>query len=441
MIDTLLKSYKAANAAADVGAKGISAIISGVGRQSIAKMSKDSIFQFSTIVSDAIDTEEIQTILKSTEQVYATMLLSALTLQGSVDRSKYKDTVEFLRRFHTNDLTSKTLESTGVKIEGEILDTVDGRFNSKVMESLWADTLESQLDMSVLNDTYKPFASTKKKLKDRIQFATEASMDDIDDMLEGAPNARNLSNSINNALNGSEDPIFKDSNYRTSNSDGKLVEKIDEKNAKSVRAGKADMIKSDKLASMEPTMIQVTMTNYNDSAMWSQNITLGVKTMPRLIPSGVMIESLISATKDRVIFKFIKWTKGEYKLSNLLADAFGITAAKEIANGKNKWFAALSKRRAINNVSKFVNKRLLPNCTIVITDAEYEEIKRVTGNDLKKPSNVRNLLNKYFLLGFAIYDTDSKLYQVMYDSDADFTTYPMRALIAQSKKDIVLANR
>ena len=45
------------------------------------------------------------------------------------------------------------------------------------------------------------------------------------------------------------------------------------------------------------------------------------------------------------------------------------------------------------------------------------------------------MMEKYFLLGFGIYDTEGKMLNMIYDGESEFTTYSMRAMIADVKKE------
>jgi len=200
---------------------------------------------------------------------------------------------------------------------------------------------------------------------------------------------------------------------------------------------KANQIKqSDSpFATLQPTIIEVGITNFTAGNVWADTLTLGVKAMIRLVPTGQMVSNMCEAAKDRAIFKAIKITEGETKLCDIL---FGKSKYKNlgIANAKGKWLGALKKRRLIDNIASVTGVgRLTPTTTIVITEAEALEIKNLTGIDFHDKGNVMRLFKKYFLLGFAIYDTDTKILTAIFDGDNDFTQVPFRALVASIKKE------
>ena len=91
-------------------------------------------------------------------------------------------------------------------------------------------------------------------------------------------------------------------------------------------------------------------------------------------------------------------------------------------------------------MSKIFGARLLPNATIVITENEALQIKEATGLDLHSPGVIKKIMDKYFLLGFGIYDTETRILSSMIDGDTNYTQYPMRALVSGIKKEVDLLN-
>ena len=85
-----------------------------------------------------------------------------------------------------------------------------------------------------------------------------------------------------------------------------------------------------------------------------------------------------------------------------------------------------------------IGKGLNPNCTVIITDADVHLIQEQCGVDVRKVENVKRMMSKYFFLAFGIYDTEAKMLDIIYDGENEYTTYSLRNMIAESKKDINL---
>lgn len=505
----------------DLSADFTKAVISSMGKQSLARMAKESIFQFPVIISSSIDTDEIGILNKAIEQTYASMVVSVMSLEGSIDRRKYPDVVDYLRKFHTNNTMKPGFVSGSVlTLESATISSSNTYTNKPLMESLW-DITEEQVDMESMNDIYSPFRTSKRKMNDALvsmeSAALEATRKNASKLANSYwskhENIKRLKHGLVGDANGNgigefDPPVkpsapdifdgkkkivtskggttveveqvkkgeniitttktWKDSEGNTNkttikereileyDSNNKINKrrrepiseetekteiKDDNRRESNLTSGNARVLNvSEKLNNMEPTLVNITFVNYNDSARWTQNVTLGIKAMSRLVKSSAMISNMTEAAKDRAIFRFISWTKGEYKLHNFLASVTGIKEAKDngIGVARRSWIKTLKHRKKINNVYKLVGYRLLPNCTIIMSDAEVEQIKVSTGVDFRSPSVAKKVIDKYFLLGIGIYDTESKLLDMMYESDTAFTSYPYRALVASVKKDIIL---
>lgn len=192
------------------------------------------------------------------------------------------------------------------------------------------------------------------------------------------------------------------------------------------------MVRDDKYNSLTPTILQMTLANGKAGVgAWSQQLIVGVRAMPRMLPQSLMVSNMTDAVKDRPIFKFIKWLKGEISWADLFT---GIGNAKKEVTGNAKWLSVLRKR-ARRAKLRWLGFKLNPNCTIIITEADAHLIQERTGIDLHRTGDVQKLMDKYFLLGFGIYDTEAKMLNIIYDGESEFTHYSLRTMIADSKRE------
>jgi hypothetical protein len=166
--------------------------------------------------------------------------------------------------------------------------------------------------------------------------------------------------------------------------------------------------------------------------------------MPRIVGSNLMIASMINACKEsHGIFKFLKWTKGEVKTLDAI---FGVSAAKNkaiVKHDKNhvKFLEQSKKRKGINGVGKFVKNEVLPTTTIIITNYEAAKIKEECGVDLTDLKEAVKLMNKYYLLSFAIYDTEQNTMKVLFDCDTDWGYTTIGSLKAAVNKTSDVLNQ
>ena len=386
-----------------------------VSNTSLTKLAKDSIFQFPVIISASIDNDEIFVMAKSFERSYASMMVSVISMSSYIDLNKYGKEdylVNFLRRFHSNtNIGGNIIASESISISDANILPQENVVGVNVA-ALWDSVYES-VDNTSINDMYRPFKRTTRILEDALEAGTFAKTITIGNT------------SIDNA-----DTIAKIGQKNVVNNEGKPI-----RNSKSDKFNQ--VVKSDYMTDMAPTMINVTVVAdaTGKGATWTQSVVLGIKAMVRMVKSGVMVNNMMDAFKDRGLFKWLSWTKGEISTAELIFGA-GKAMQDGYAAGKgDNWLKLLRERKMAQGINKILGKRLLPNASIVITESEALAIKEATGVDPHNPADVQKMMNRYFLLAFGIYDTENKLLDVMYDGESQFSTESIRELAAKNKKD------
>lgn len=537
-VTTAVGAYSSIRSAANTAME----IKKATAKTSITRLTKDQIFQFPMIMSSDISSEENYHIVKTIERNYATLILAAITNEGVIDRDKYGNINQFLKRFHDNlDLPFATESDTEYEVTNAV--ATEGYIPQEELRRMDA-TLESQLDCESINDMYRPFERTKSKVNTALEaarsvsIATEATdryyrvpkyardkkgnvikdsggnpvlatdkSGNIEYMYVLAPEdkdkreettnkygsephsmsywktkvateKRDERDIVNQTSDQQKDDIekeklryqrMKDSQIRSDRERERAEDKEqrareraedkadrrreraedkadrarerEEDNARRAReeANRAlsnvrgEMMKDVKFGGMMPTVLTITLANMKkEVGSWSQQLIIGIRAVPRYLSPSIMIANMCEAFKDRAIFNFLKFTKGELKWWDAI---LGLTSSRNraISSTKNRWMKVL-KARAEKN-SKSMNKKYNPNTTIVITENEATLIKESCGIDPNSPSAVRKVMDKYFLLAFAIYDTEAKMMKIIFDGDVDYTHYSLRAMAAEAKKE------
>lgn len=408
-----------------------------VSNTSLTKLAKDSIFQFPVIISASIDNDEIFVMAKALERSYASMMVSVISMSSYIDLSKYGKEdylIKFLRRFHSNSgIGSKIIANESIVVESaEILPQenvvpVD-------IHSLWDSAFEA-CDMESINDLYRPFKRTTRILENALEnstmtFGSKVKIENADTIAKAGE--KNTIYQTKEYVVNKKGDVQKDAdgNPLTKISGTKLPQKGDSKNFNQV-------VKSEYMTDMAPTMINVSIvadaTGKGDT--WTQNVVLGIKSMVRMVKSGVMTNNMLDAFKDRTLFNWIKWTNGEISTAELIFGA-GKAAQDGYAYGKgDNWLKTLRKRKHDQKINKLLGRRLLPNASIIITETEAIAIQEACGIDPHNPADATKMMNKYFLLAFGIYDTEAKLLDIIYDGESQFSTQSIREIAAKNKKD------
>lgn len=442
----------------------MSAVIqTNTGKSSLTRLTRDQIFQFPIVMSTDIDNDEKYPIIKNIEKNYASLVMTAITNEGVINRDQYKSINDFLKKFHNNaDIPFPTTESADEIIVTEAI-IREGYIPVKELEKMDM-ILESQLDLESINSIYLPFNKTKATIQRAIEkskIATEADSDlyirrpvykkdkngklildnnryvvDVDN--HGNPKYEYIQASKKDIDNGNAKPL----SYWDELPLNRELEKEDRFNrrddAKEERRElikarsniRGEFAKAEKSDSLMPTMLNITLANsQKEVGAWSQQLVIGVRAVPRYLPPSLVISNMCEAFRDRTIFSFLKFTKGELKWWDAL---FGISSAKNnaIANSTSRWLKVLKSR-----AKKRRSKKYNPNMTIIITENEAIMIKEKCGIDPHNTSSVRKMMDKYFLLAFGIYDTEAKMLNIIYDGDNEFSQMSLRTLVAESKKE------
>lgn len=492
-------------------------------KTSITRLTKDQIFQFPIAIESDIDDDEKYPIIKAIEKNYASLILTAIVNEGVINRDKYDNISQFLRKFHNNtDIPFSAVESE-INVVSAIAE--EGYIPSN--ELLQMDvTIEALVDTSSLNDMYLPFNRTLAKVNTALEsaktsIAMEASeyfrrprydRDRNGQIIGGANNPQISTNNqgkiqyqyieapqkgtaqYNNlvslygepkTLNEWDDVINKqdviqyneirreereiraaerredrrnrvadrqedqkiraaeraeDRRNRLLDRQEDRYQQLQDKSVEDARRAmsnvRGEMLRDEKYGSLMPTVLNMTIANVKSQAgSWSQQLTIGIRAVPRYFSSSIMIANMCEAFKNGLVFTFLKFTKGELKWWDSL---LGITDARNnaIINRSDRWLRVLKSLSKKNK--RKINNKHNPNMTIIITENDAILIKEKCGIDPHSVSAVKKMMDKYFILGFGIYDTEAKMLNMIYDGDADFSQYSLRSMIADSKKELNL---
>ena len=302
-------------------------------RNSIMKMAEPGMYQYPLLTSGSIEMQVNTAIAKAFQLTYASAVVTAYSLNPVMYLKDYEEPSDFVRKFHTNTSSSyynltAAQRSLGVKESSTTLDIEDADvtsatvnmdgYSKEALEAMsiqaWDDT-SNRLDNSSLNDMYRPYDRTERIMKEKIsglKKANEATFDDIYSVVDDIDSVIDPDASKNNWA------------FRDKNNNDKLI----------TRNFNNAVVRNDKLEAMEPTMVNVEIICHSKKqGQFNQRLTLGVKVMPRLLQSDMMIASMVEACKDsNGIFKFLKLTKGEQKTLDFV---LGISASKKRALEKN----------------------------------------------------------------------------------------------------------
>lgn len=430
------------------------------GRSSLTRDAKDMIAQYYCLFSSGIPLDDQVIIAKGLEAQYAALLVAMVSARSHFDRAKYDTPVDYLKNFHDNSniptlfmsIDSQLPDDNQYSLESAVMFPKMGHLvPTNVVMECW-DATNDRFNTAKLNDSYHPEATTQRAMEQVVNNlrkihkpAMEGAYDDImgmaglagsaskDDV--GAPGRAYTYEYKRETKKDASGKVVRDSNGRPVK---EMV--LQTSNRTPSTTGKQEIAKNNAQMSMiAPTLInlQLTSTHGNEPAI-THNLVMGVKAMARTIPQEYMISNLADAAKgSRKIFSFIQYTEGERRL---IADMiFGVRDAKEMAVGNRDmryWISALKRRKYADAIGKIMTGHgLQPLATIVCTSYDVAKVMELTNVDLNEPYNAAKLLNKYYLLGFIIYDPESGRLKSFFDGNTDFDVTTISSLKNKQQKD------
>ena len=198
-----------------------------------------------------------------------------------------------------------------------------------------------------------------------------------------------------------------------------------------VRLADNDVKKCNELV---PTTLSVSLQQKSkDNFGGVINFILGIKGVMHPVNSDDMVSNLLDGHKaGNKFFNFLRWTSGEISfIKDLLFNVNGIKedVIKKHSKGGSHWWTTLKRNRTIARVKNGHSKqKILPNATIVCSMEEVLEMQDVYKVNLLEVRNVLKLMDRYFLLGFAIVDESQELVHFIFDGERDFQVLSFNGL-------------
>ena len=409
-------------------------------RNSIMKMAAPAMYQYPILMSNAIETPVAMAIAQAFQQTYACSVATAYSLNPIMALKDYREPSDFVQKFHNNNIVptnfSAAANALGVESAMDINDieviaidgaTINRNFSKEAMESMsikaW-DRIEDHVDTETLNNMYLPYTRTSRILSEKVvslQTANEALKDTIKD---GFDNAMNFMDDVNDRT--------------VANKNNMANRGLNKDTSTKLVSSSPSIAKKDRLEAMEPTMVDVQIVCHGKGAgQFTHNLIIGVKTMVRLVTSDLMVATMVEACKEsHGIFRFLKWTKGEQKTLDFV---LGISSAKKRVLEKNakmevRVLKQSQKRGKFGILKRALNNDVFPILTVVLTTYEVERIKEICGVDLTDYRQATNLMNKYYLLAFAIYDQTQNTLQSIVDCDDDWSVVSVGSMKSMLNK-------
>ena len=458
--------------------------------QSLARQSSAATMQFPVIISRSINVETASNVVKALERQYATFVQMVISLNPVIDWDK-EDIPTFIHKMHQNTVSPLDIIESCVNVysneeyDMRMFMSINEGCNGAVLRSNKEQLfcIEDHLNQNKLNDLYKPQAITMSVAESSLDYfcrqndiVTEASNkkkgykkynpqqhasnnvnpihNRVDPHTGAITNPENIqelkynldlqksfdekdNNDKEYQLNQDKFNETKEQNKKKNEMERKKFEfEIQKAEAENrartiVRLADNDVKKCNELV---PTTLSVSLQQKSkDNFGGVVNFILGVKGIMHPVNSDDMVSNLLDGHKaGNKFFNFLRWTSGEISfVKDLLFNVNGIKedVIKKHSKGGSHWWTTLKRNRTIARVKNGHSKqKILPNATIVCSMEEVLEMQDAYKVNLLEVRNVLKLMDRYFLLGFAIVDESQELVHFIFDGERDFQVLSFNGL-------------
>ena len=388
--------------------------LTGKKTSNIADKARQGILQFPCICSNSIDMATASLICKAVEKRYAVFVQEVYSLYSVATVDGNNEAIaDYIRTQHHNINNSASM--------ADVINVVRGSFENLTITDFEGPVF---LESIIIDDsTNRIMYENKIALEDGLKGINMTILNDMcKPMLE---------------LNENTEYLYEKSNAGQKNVTASQSF-VDDKNNIVKRDVVPKMLDSDskKANEMVPTTLALKVHVQDKGGAIRQTIDLliGVKAVLHPVSSNEVINNL-SGERGK-FFDFIRWTSGE--ISFFKDFLFAIDDIKrDVVNksrGGSGWFSVLKRTQARSNILKrFKGKGYMPNATLKVTLDELQYLKSKTGMDLTQEDAVKNLMNRYFLLGFIIVDSATESIQILDGRDgATFETLSFNSLKRES---------
>lgn len=425
---------------------------------SIVQNAKKNIFEFPVFVASSVPLTYATATATLLEQMYASFVQMTLSQTPVVDAKDIargeksgSDPFRYLRSADINDfLESYELEFQKDSVHNIIINEQVGNTYEFELVSYNDNTAEAILEavehMNVdpyahfFQEADDPDAEAKKQAAlEKAREAAKKAADDAKKEAEHEEDRERLANAEQRAQNQDRRGRYKAVYDRQKALDDHLKFQMDM--SKTLYGTPPKMLKEgdiNKLNTMKPLMMEAHFGAYtrNDKgqigSIEQTSMIIGVRSYCRLVNSEELPEMAKYSDSKNVLMRHAKYRAGEMKYwSDFRFDIKGKKndVYENITSPEKKWYKRLYQlahmrddaiaplvakggaMHAINRISKASNG-MIPNCSLVISQADVDYIKAITSQDgrnginLLNPSTAKKLCSDMFLICLVIIDPD-----------------------------------
>ena len=407
-------------------------------KRSISASAMEGTANFPVLVEDSISIEDGILISRAAEKKYASFLLTVLTMDPylSVEKGQTPSASAYLKQFHQNMRVKDSTKGVHVNMIDflkESYETNDMDYSLMESEAFnMAYTIYEGVTRSVpqdkniqLNYTIQEVTSPET-LNERFR-ANIPTMEAQGGQrpTDGNANIIRVDPTISITNTGNQSGISTSQNRGRGNQWKPLTDN--------------DCKKANDLV---PTLLHVRVypiDKYTREELTPIDFIVGVKATLHPIPLSELARMVVTGMRNEdMVFNFIRWTTGEIKFFKDFVFAIDTLKmdAKDSGRDVTGWRPALKKRKNMSKAKlRFSKNSLMPNTSIVVSQAGIDYIRDTYGYDLSDERIIKRMMEVYFLLGFISVNSVNQRATFRFDGIETTDTYTFDTLRRENQND------
>ena len=433
-------------------------------KRSISASAMEGTANFPVLVEDSISIEDGILISRAAEKKYASFLLTVLTMDPylSVEKGQTPSASAYLKQFHqnmrvkdstkgvhvnmidflkesyeTNDMDYSLMESEAFNMAYAIYEGVTRSVpQDKNIQLNY--TIQEVTSPETLNERFRANIPTMESQGGRRPWNTIFNLPSVggdvrfEDPAYVNTNRVNIHNPVTVSPNINVDVHGNQTtpNNRTSVRDrGNQWKPLTDNDCK-------------KANDLVPTSLHVRVypiDKYTREELTPIDFIVGVKATLHPIPLSELARMVVTGMRNEdMVFNFIRWTTGEIKFFKDFVFAIDTLKmdAKDSGRDVTGWRPALKKRKNMSKAKlRFSKNSLMPNTSIVVSQAGIDYIRDTYGYDLSDERIIKRMMEVYFLLGFISVNSVNQRATFRFDGIETTDTYTFDTLRRENQND------
>lgn len=419
-------------------------------KRSISASAMEGTANFPVLVEDSISLDDGILISRAIEKKYASFLLTVLTMDPylEVEKGQNPSASAYLKQFHQNMRVKDPTKGLHMDLGQFLKESYEENDTDySIMESeafKMAYTIYEGVTRSVPQDKNIQLNYTIQEVTSPDSL-NERFRTNIPTMEAGTKSRSNVT-AVNLKTDGG-DVRFEDPSY-VNNIQVNIPEAHPTTTNKMTVRDRGSQWKPltdndcKKANDLVPTLLHVRVypiDKYTREELTPIDFIMGVKATLHPIPLSEFARMVVTGMRNEdVVFNFIRWTTGEIKFFKDFVFAIDTLKmdAKDSAKDVTGWRPALKRRKNLSKAKlRFSKNSIMPNTTMVVSQAGIEYIKETYGYDLTDERIVNRMMDVYFLLGFVTINNVNQRATFKFDGIDSTDTYTFDTLRRENQND------